>query len=85
MVVDLIVSIALYKPLGIAGPVIGTVVANIVMTWLQLRRLRIGFNGRLELGQTTMVTARIIVATALMTVARLAACGRAWTPCSAAR
>jgi hypothetical protein len=48
--------------------VIGTVVANIVMTWLQLRRLRIGFNGRLELGQTTMVTARIIIATALMTV-----------------
>jgi putative peptidoglycan lipid II flippase len=69
LLVDLIVSIALYKPLGIAGPVIGTVVANIVMTWLQLRRLRTGFNGRLELGQTSMVTARIIVATALMTVA----------------
>ena len=48
MIVDIIVSLALYKPLGIAGPVIGTVVANVVMTWLQLRRLRIGFNGRLE-------------------------------------
>jgi putative peptidoglycan lipid II flippase len=67
VVVDIIVSLALYKPLGIAGPVIGTVVANIVMTWLQLRRLRIGFNGRLEMAQTTMVTVRVLVATALMT------------------
>jgi putative peptidoglycan lipid II flippase len=67
LIVDIIVSIALYKPFGIAGPVIGTVVANVVMTYLQLRRLRIGFNGRLELGQTTMVTARIIVATAIVT------------------
>jgi putative peptidoglycan lipid II flippase len=67
VVVDIIVSLALYKPLGIAGPVIGTVVANVVMTGLQLRRLRIGFNGRLEMAQTTMVTVRILVATALMT------------------
>ena len=67
VVVDIIVSLALYKPLGIAGPVIGTVAANIVMTWLQLRRLRIGFNGRLEMAQTTMVTVRVLVATALMT------------------
>ncbi len=67
VVVDIIVSVALYKPLGIAGLVLGTVAANIVMTGLQLRRLRIGFNGRLELGQTTMVTARICVAAALST------------------
>jgi putative peptidoglycan lipid II flippase len=67
VVVDIIVSLALYKPLGIAGPVIGTVVANVVMTWLQLHRLRIGFNGRLEMAQTTMVTARILIATAFMT------------------
>jgi putative peptidoglycan lipid II flippase len=67
VVFDIIVSLALYKPLGIAGPVIGTVAANIVMTWLQLRRLRIGFNGRLEMAQTAMVTLRILVATALMT------------------
>ena len=60
-------SVALYKPLGIAGLVIGTVAANIVMTWLQLRRLRIGFNGRLELGQTTMITIRICLATAVST------------------
>jgi putative peptidoglycan lipid II flippase len=67
VVVDIIVSLALYKPLGIAGPVIGTVVANVVMTWLQLRRLRIGFNGRLEMAQTTMVTVRVLVATAIIT------------------
>ncbi|MGI8714299.1 MAG: murein biosynthesis integral membrane protein MurJ [Solirubrobacteraceae bacterium] len=66
IVVDIIVSLALYKPLGIAGLVIGTVAANVVMTWLQLRRLRIGFNGQLEMAQTTMVTIRICVATALM-------------------
>jgi putative peptidoglycan lipid II flippase len=66
IVVDIIVSVALYKPLGIAGLVIGTVVANAVMTALQLRRLRIGFNGRLEGGQTTMITARIAVASVLL-------------------
>ncbi len=48
IVVDIIVSVGLYKPLGIAGLIIGTVAANAVMTALQLHRLRIGFNGRLE-------------------------------------
>jgi putative peptidoglycan lipid II flippase len=66
IVVDIIVSVALYKPLGIAGLVIGTVAANAVMTALQLHRLRIGFNGRLEGAQTTMITARIVVASALL-------------------
>ncbi len=68
IVVDIIVSLALYKPLGVAGLIIGTLAANIVMTALQLRRLRIGFNGRLELDQTAMVTARILIATAIATV-----------------
>ncbi len=66
MVVDVIVSVALYKPLGIAGLVIGTASANVVMTVLQLRRLRVGFNGRLEGAQTVMITTRIVVASALM-------------------
>jgi len=66
IVVDIIVSVALYKPLGIAGLVIGTVAANVVMTALQLRRLRAGLNGRLEGAQTTMITARIAVASALL-------------------
>jgi putative peptidoglycan lipid II flippase len=66
IVVDIVVSIGLYKPLGIAGLIIGTVAANVVMTALLLHRLRIGFNGRLEGGQTTMITARVVVASALL-------------------
>jgi putative peptidoglycan lipid II flippase len=68
IVVDIIVSVGLYKPLGIAGLVIGTVVANAVMTALQLHRLRIGLNGRLEGAHTAMITARIAVASALLAV-----------------
>jgi putative peptidoglycan lipid II flippase len=66
MIVDVIVSLALYKPLGIAGLVIGTAVANAVMTALQYRRLRLGFNGRLEGAHTLMITVRILVASALI-------------------
>ncbi len=66
MVVDIVVSVALYKPLGIEGLVIGTLAANVVMTALLLYRLRIGFNGRLEGAQTTMITARVLVASALL-------------------
>jgi putative peptidoglycan lipid II flippase len=68
LAVDLIVSFATYKSLGIAGLIIGTLAANIVMTGLQLRRLQIGFNGRLDLQQTAMITVRIMVATAIATV-----------------
>ncbi len=64
---DIVVSLALYKPLGIAGLIIGTLVANIFMTWLLARRLRVGFNGRLEGPQTLMITVRICVATAITT------------------
>jgi putative peptidoglycan lipid II flippase len=65
MVVDIILSLALYKPLGIAGLVIGTAVANLVMAGLQLQRLRQGLNGRLEGGQTLMITVRIAIASAV--------------------
>jgi putative peptidoglycan lipid II flippase len=68
MVVDIIVSIGLYKPLGIAGLVIGTAAANAVMTGLLWRRLAIGFNGRLEGAQTLMITVRIVVAAVIMAV-----------------
>ncbi|HEY2142627.1 MAG TPA: murein biosynthesis integral membrane protein MurJ [Solirubrobacteraceae bacterium] len=66
IVVDIVVSIGLYKPLGIAGLIIGTVTANAVMTALQAHRLRIGFDGRLDGRQTTMITARIVAASALL-------------------
>jgi len=66
IVVDIVVSVGLYKPLGIAGLIIGTIVANVVMTALQFYRLRTGLNGRLEGGQTTMITVRILIASALL-------------------
>ena len=66
IVIDVIVSLSLYKPLGVAGLVIGTVAANAVMTGLQLHRLRVGLNGRLDLGQTVMITVRILVASSLL-------------------
>jgi putative peptidoglycan lipid II flippase len=66
IIVDIVLSVALYKPLGIAGLIIGTVAANAVMTALQIRRLKIGLNGRLEGAQTTMITARVTVASALL-------------------
>jgi putative peptidoglycan lipid II flippase len=66
IVVDIIVSVGLYKPFGIAGLIIGTIVANIVMTALQFYRLRTGLNGRLEGGQTTMITVRVLIASALL-------------------
>jgi putative peptidoglycan lipid II flippase len=37
-----------------------------VMAALQFHRLRIGFNGHLEGAQTTMITARILLASALL-------------------
>jgi putative peptidoglycan lipid II flippase len=66
IVVDIIVSIGLYKPLGIAGLIIGTISANVVMFALQFNRLRQGLNGRLEGAQTTMITVRIVLASALL-------------------
>ena len=73
MIVDVIVSLALYKPLGIEGLVIGTAAANAVMTWLQFTRLRRGLQGRLDGHQTVMITTRIVVATAISAVAARAA------------
>jgi len=66
IVVDIVVSIGLYKPLGIAGLIIGTVAANAVMTGLQYQRLKAGFNGRLEGAQTAMITTRILLASLLL-------------------
>jgi putative peptidoglycan lipid II flippase len=63
------VSLALFKPLGIAGLVIGTAAANAVMTWLQFTRLRRGLRGRLDGRQTLMITMRIFVAAAVSAAA----------------
>jgi putative peptidoglycan lipid II flippase len=66
MIVDAIVSIALYKPLGIAGLVIGTAMANAFMAAGQLIRLRRGLRRRLDGRQTLMITIRIMIASATM-------------------
>ena len=68
MVIDIIVSLALYKPLGISGLVIGTAVANAVMTGLLYQRLRVGFNRRLDDTHTLMITARVLAASVAMAV-----------------
>jgi putative peptidoglycan lipid II flippase len=73
ILVDVVVSLSLYRPFGIAGLIIGTVAANAVMTALQLRRLREGFDGYMEGRQTVMVTARIAVASALLAAVAWAA------------
>ncbi len=73
IVVDVIVSVALYKPLGIAGLLLGTLAANVMMTALQMRRLREGFGGHLEGTRTAMITARILVATVAMALISYAA------------
>ncbi len=51
---------------GIAGLIIGTISANVVMFALQFARLRRGLNGSLEGGHTLMITMRIVIASALL-------------------
>lgn len=66
MVVNFGVSLALYKPLGIAGLVIGTVVGNLGMTagqtWLLRRRLA----GSLEGRRTLTAVLQMLAASALL-------------------
>ena len=66
MTIDIIVSIGFYKPFGISGLILGTLAGNVVMTVLLLRRLRTGFDGRLDGAQTLMITARVVVASTLL-------------------
>jgi putative peptidoglycan lipid II flippase len=60
------VSVALYKPLGIPGIVIGTGVSSAVMTLAQMHFLRRELHGRLDARRTLIVTARITIAAALL-------------------
>src|SRR5436305_5365622 len=64
LVVNLLVSLALYKPLGIAGPVIGTVVSNAAMMLLQARMARRELGGRLEERETGAAAAGMLAAAA---------------------
>jgi putative peptidoglycan lipid II flippase len=65
MVVNGVVSLALYKPFGIAGIVIGTVVGTLVMTTAQGWLLR-GQLGGIEGRRTLMAGIRMLGAAALL-------------------
>jgi putative peptidoglycan lipid II flippase len=66
LTVNVAVSVALYKPLGIPGIVIGTAVSSAAMTLAQVHFLRRELHGRLDTRRTLLVTAQITVAAALL-------------------
>ena len=62
LVVNIILSFALYGPFGIAGPVIGTAVASGVMAFAQARGLRRLLAGRIEGRETATAAIKILIA-----------------------
>ncbi|MBB4663947.1 murein biosynthesis integral membrane protein MurJ [Conexibacter arvalis] len=66
LVVNVLVSLALYKPYGIAGLVIGTVVSNVAMAAGQAWGVRRLLNGSLEGGATLAAVARITAAAVIL-------------------
>ncbi|HEX4363658.1 MAG TPA: murein biosynthesis integral membrane protein MurJ [Solirubrobacteraceae bacterium] len=66
LLVNIVVSLALFKPFGIAGIVIGTAVASVAMTYGQARQLRSLLGGRLEGAATMMAVSRMLVACLLL-------------------
>jgi putative peptidoglycan lipid II flippase len=65
LLVNIAVSVALYRPFGIAGIVVGTAVASAAMTAGQLWRLR-RLLGRIELRETARACALMLAASAVM-------------------
>lgn len=66
MAIDVVVSVALYKPFGIAGLVLGTVAGNLGMTIGQTWRLRRLLDGSLEGRRTAIAVAQTVAASALL-------------------
>ncbi|MGN6187434.1 MAG: murein biosynthesis integral membrane protein MurJ [Conexibacter sp.] len=66
MAIDVAVSVALYKPLGIPGLVLGTVAGNVAMTLGQTWRLRDLLHGSLEGRRTLTAVLRMLLASALL-------------------
>jgi len=66
MAIDAVVSVALYRPLGIAGLVIGTVVASAGMTAAQAYYLRRELGGQLEGRRTLIAVGKIGLAATLL-------------------
>lgn len=71
LAVNVVVSVALYSPFGIAGIVLGTSVANAVMAWAQIRALQPMLGGRMEGYENTRAFARISVASLFLAGAAL--------------
>src|SRR5215207_780638 len=65
--VNIVVSLALYEPMGIGGVVLGTTVGNVVLCVLEVRVLRRGLDG-LELTRTFRAMVPIVAASALLGV-----------------
>jgi putative peptidoglycan lipid II flippase len=65
LIVNIVVALALYKPLGIGGIVIGTTVSNAVMMLLLATRLRRRLGG-LEVMRTLRATSVMLAASALL-------------------
>jgi putative peptidoglycan lipid II flippase len=65
LLVNVVVSLALYEPLGIGGIVIGTTVSNAVMMGLLATRLRRELGG-LEVARTLRAAAVMVAAAALL-------------------
>ena len=66
LTVNVAVSVALYKPFGIAGIVIGTGVSSAAMTVAQMHFLRRELHGRLDGRRTLIVVIQITLAAALL-------------------
>ena len=66
LTVNVAVSVALYKPFGIAGIVIGTGVSSAVMTLAQMYFLRRELHGRLDVRRTLIVVIQVTFAAALL-------------------
>ena len=66
LTVNVAVSVALYKPFGIAGIVVGTGVSSAVMTLAQMYFLRRELHGRLDVRRTLIVAIQVTIAAALL-------------------
>src|SRR5215213_10223128 len=66
LLVNLVVSVALYDPYGIAGIVIGTAVSSLTTTLTQSYFLRGELHGRLEARETLDSLVRMVAAAALL-------------------
>jgi putative peptidoglycan lipid II flippase len=65
LIVNTLISLALYKPLGIAGVVLGTVISNALLTVLEAIYLRRELDG-LEIGKTLLYVFGMLVAAGML-------------------